>query len=93
MMELTVGNCKRDSGKLQSSVTNAIDGIQQISNLKITNTKETNFLQDYLPKIDIDSPVNNIGTIQKKQSVSLLSNFVRWLTKADDFWSLLDIQY
>ncbi len=49
MMELTVGNCRRDSKRLQSSVANAINDIQEISNLKITDPDETNFLQDYLP--------------------------------------------
>ncbi len=63
MMELTVGNCKRDSNRLQLSVTEAIKDIHQILNLKITDTVETNFLQDYLPKVDIDSSVNNIGSI------------------------------
>jgi hypothetical protein len=93
MMELTAGNCKGDIAQLQSSVANAIDDIQQISNLKITDTQETDFLQNYLPKVDIDSLVNNIGTIQQKRNIPLLANFVRWLTKADEFWSLLDIQY
>jgi hypothetical protein len=93
MMELTAGNCKGDIAQLQSLVANAIDDIQQISNLKITDTQETDFLQNYLPKVDIDSLVNNIGTIQQKRSIPLLNNFVRWLTKAEEFWSLLDIQY
>jgi hypothetical protein len=51
MMELTVGNCKRDSNRLQLSVTNAINDIQRISNLKITDTVESNFLQDYFQKL------------------------------------------
>ena len=93
MMELTVGNYRLDSHRLQSSVLNAINDIQQISNLKITNTIETNFLQDYLPKVYIDSSVNNIGTIRQKRSIPIFSNFFLWLTKADDFWSLLVIQY
>ncbi len=93
MMELTVGNCRRDSHRLQSSVNNAINNIQQISNLKITDTTETNFLQDYLPKIDSDSSVNNIGTIRKKRSLPIFTNFILWFKNADDFWSLLDIQY
>jgi hypothetical protein len=61
--------------------------------LKITDTIETNFLQDYLPKVDIDSSVNNIGTIRQKRSIPIFTNFIHWLVKADDFWSLLDIQY
>jgi len=93
MMELTVSNCRRDSQWLQSSVSNAINDIQQISNLKITDPVETNFLQDYLPKVDIDSSVNNIGTIRQKPSIPIFTNFIQWLTKADEFWSLLDIQY
>jgi hypothetical protein len=93
MMELTVGNCRRDSQRLQSSVANAVNDIQQISNLKITDTIETNFLQDYLPKVDIDSSVNTIGTIRQKRSAPIFANFIQWLSKADDFWSLLDIQY
>jgi hypothetical protein len=93
MMELTTGNCRRDSHRLQSSVANAINDIQQISNLQITDTIETNFLQDYLPKVDIDSSVNNIGTIRQKRSIPIFANFINWLTKADEFWSLLDIQY
>jgi len=92
MMELTVGNCRRESKRLHSSVTNAINDIQQISNLKITNPIETNFLQDYLTKVDIDSSVNNIGTIRQKRSIPVFTNFILWLTKADEFWSLLDIQ-
>ena len=47
MMEVTVGNSKQDSNRLQLSVTNAIDDIQQVSNLKITNKQEPNFLQNY----------------------------------------------
>jgi hypothetical protein len=66
IMELTVGNCKRDTGRLQASVANAINDIQQIANLKITDTHETNYLQNYLPKVDIDSAVNNIGSIRQK---------------------------
>ncbi len=81
MMELTTGNCRRDSHRLRSSVTNAINDIQQISNLKITDTIETNFLQDYLPKVDIDSSVNNIGTIRQKRSVPIFINFIHWLAK------------
>jgi hypothetical protein len=93
MMELTIGNCRRDSHRLQSSVSNTIIDIQQFSNLKITDTIEKNFLQDYLPKLDVDSSVNNIGTIRQKRSIPIFANFIQWLTKADDFWSLLDIQY
>jgi hypothetical protein len=66
MMELIAGNCKKVTARLQSSVANAINDIQQISNLKLTDTQETDILQDYLPKVDIDSSVNNIGTIQQK---------------------------
>ena len=93
MMELTVSNCRRDSQRLQSSVANALNDIQQISNLKITDTIETNFLQDHLPKVDIDSSVNTIGMIRQKRSAPIFANFIQWLSKADDFWSLLDIQY
>jgi hypothetical protein len=75
MMELTVGNCRRDSKRLQSSNANAINDIQQISNLKITDPIETNFLQDYLPKVDIDSSVNNIGMIRQKRFVPVFTNF------------------
>jgi hypothetical protein len=78
MMELTVGNCRRDSQWLQSSVANAINDIQQISNLKITDPVETNFLQDYLPKVDIDSSVNNIGTIRQKPSIPIFTNFIQF---------------
>ncbi len=85
MMELTVGNCRRDSHRQQSSVTNTINDIQQISNLKITDTIETNFLQDYLPKVNIDSSVNNIGTIRQKQSITIFTNFILWLTKQTNF--------
>jgi hypothetical protein len=92
MMELTVGNCRRDSHWLRSSVNSAINDIQQISNLKSTDTTDTNLLQDYLPKIDIDSSVNNIGTIRQKRSLLFFTNFILWLKNADDFWSLLDIQ-
>ena len=93
MMELTVGNCKRDSNRLQLSVTSVIDDIQQISNLKITDKQEPDFLQNYPPKVHFDTPVNNIGSVIDKRSVSLVANFIHWLTKADEFWPLLDIQY
>jgi hypothetical protein len=92
-MELTVGNCKQDSKILQSSVTNAIDDIQQISNLKITNQQNPNFLRNYLPHVDFETPVNNIGSVRDKLSVSLVVNVNHWLTNADEFWPLLDIPY
>jgi hypothetical protein len=75
-MELTVGNCKRDSNRLQSSVTSAMDDIQQISNLKITDKQEPDFLQNYPPKVHFDTPVNNIGSVIDKRSFSLVANFI-----------------
>ena len=93
MMELTDGNGKWDSTRLQSSVTNAIHDTQQILNLIITNKQEPNFLQNYLPTIDFETPVNNIGSVRDKRSILLVANFMHWLTKADEFWPLLDIQY
>ena len=93
MMELTVGNYKQDSNRLQLSVTNAIDDIHQISNLKITVKQEPNYLQNYPPKVHFDTPVNNIGSVIDKRSFSLVANFIHWLTKADEFWPLLDIKY
>jgi len=93
MMELTVGNYKQDSNRLQLSVTNAIDDIHQISNLKITDQQKPNFLQNYLPQDDFETPVNNFGSVRDKRSVSLVAIFIHWLTKDDEFWPLLDIQY
>ncbi len=91
MMELTTGNCRRDSHRLRSSVTNAINDIQQISNLKITDTIETSFLLDYLPKVDIDSSVNNIGTIRQKRSIPIFTNWTSNTAKTKQF-SLIMIQ-
>ncbi len=51
MMDLTVGNCRRDSHRLQSLVNNAINDIQQISNLKITDTVETFFCKIIFQKL------------------------------------------
>ncbi len=41
----------------------------------------------------MDSSVNNISSIRQKRLVPIFANFTLWLTKADELWSLLDIQY
>jgi hypothetical protein len=78
MMELTVGNCKRDSNRLQLSVANAINDIQQISNLKITDSNETNFRQDYLKKDQIPFSQISFNSLQKLMHFGLY-----WISSTD----------
>ncbi len=93
MMELAFGNCTWDMDRLDSAVKHAIGDIQEISNLKITNTAEPNFLQNYLPIYDFQPPIKNSGSVRQKRFISLIANSVRLLMNADKFWPLLDVQY
>ncbi len=68
MMLLTAGNCRWDRDRLDSAGNKAIDDIEQIPALKITDKERADLMKDYFPKLKFDHAVNRNGTIRFNDS-------------------------